>query len=85
MSLALPDREDLQDIRNEGRDLRKRIDYVSAEAARERNGLREQIASTSSEIRKQIEATNSRLDSHFRMMMVTMVAMASLIVGVIKL
>lgn len=67
-------REDLQDIRNESRDTRKRIDEVSAEAASERR-----------EIQKQITTTNSRIDSYFRWTMMAMIAITGATAGLIKL
>ena len=67
-------REDLQDIRNETRDLHKRIDEVSTVAAGERRELRQHIG-----------ALSTRLDSYFRWTMGGMIGIASLIVAMIKL
>jgi hypothetical protein len=82
-------REDIQDIRNEIRGVHGRIDETN-------RSLSEQIEKTNLRIDEKTEKTNLRidekhellvkcLDNRFALLMTTMVALAGVIVAVIKL
>ncbi len=71
-------REDIQDMRNEIRGTNSRIDEFN-------RSLSERIDGTNRRIDEKYELLTRRLDTRFALMMTTMVALAGVMVAVIKL